>query len=292
MDPSQASQTEPFTCMSCDSYNAAMEGNIDFFKDITDHESLGLLRTPNKNTILHIYITALKSGSDSTTPNAGSESTIRPTINEGTESTATNFVKKILTICPSFLRQTNVKSETPLHIAAGLESAANFVEEILEMCPSLSLQANAKGETPLHIAARYGHDDIVEVLIKYCAKTLYDQDLEEGIEPVKEMLRMTNKQKDTALHEAVRYNHLGVVKLLISKDPNFSYSANDVDETPLYIAAERGFKDVLFEILDKCKSPMHGGPLGRTALYAAVMNRDRSGTIYLFSHFSTCMVNL
>jgi hypothetical protein len=102
--------------MSCDSYNAAAEGNIDFFKDITDHESLGLLRTPNKNTILHIYITALKSGSDST---------IMPN-NAGSESTATNFVKKILTICPSFLRQANAKSETPLHIAAGLESTTTL----------------------------------------------------------------------------------------------------------------------------------------------------------------------
>jgi ankyrin repeat protein len=56
-----------------------------------------------------------------------------------------------------------------------------------------------------------GIDDIVEVLIKYCAQTRHDQDLEEGIEPVKEMLRMMNKEKDTALHEAVRYNHLEVV---------------------------------------------------------------------------------
>ena len=144
MDPFQASvnanqpeQIETITCMSCDSYNAATEGNINFFKAITNR-SLDLLRTPNKNTILHIYITALKSGSDSTTPNAGSESTIRPTINEGMESTTTNFVKKILTICPSFLRQANAKSENPLHIAARSESTANFVEEILEICPSLS----------------------------------------------------------------------------------------------------------------------------------------------------------
>jgi ankyrin repeat protein len=79
---------------------------------------------------------------------------------------------------------------------------------------------------------------IVEVIIKYCAQTRHDQDLEEGIEPVKEMLRMTNEEKDTALHEAVRYNHFEVVKLLISKDLNFSYSANDADETPLYIAVK------------------------------------------------------
>jgi hypothetical protein len=48
------SQIETITCMSCDSYNATAEGNIDFFKNIINHESLGLLRTPNKNTILHI----------------------------------------------------------------------------------------------------------------------------------------------------------------------------------------------------------------------------------------------
>jgi hypothetical protein len=257
VNANQLEQTETITCMSCDSYNAAAKGNIDFFK-ATTNQSFDLLRTPNKNTILHIYITALDSGSKSTL-NVGLEST--KTLNAGAESKTPN---------------------------TGSESTDNFVEKILEMCPSLLLQANTKGETPLHIAARYGHDDIVEVLIKYCAQTLHDQDLEEGIEPVKEMLRMTNKEKDTALHEAVRYNHLEVVKLLISKDPDFSYSANDAGETPLYIAAEREFTSVLIEILDKCKSPMHGGPLDRTALHAAVTHYNSAvihsdtGTIYLF----------
>ena len=101
---------------------------------------------------------------------------------------------------------------------------------------------------------------------------------------------MTNKEKDTALYEAVRYNHIEVVKLLISKDPDFSYSANDAGETPLYIATERKFKDVLFEILDKCKSPMDGGPLGRTALHSAVIQYD-NGTTYLFSQCPTCSSN-
>jgi ankyrin repeat protein len=132
------------------------------------------------------------------------------------------------------------------------------VEEILDMCPSLLRQSNAKSETPSHIAARFGHSDIVEVLIKYCAQTLHDQDLEKGIEPVKEMFKMTNKEKDMALHEAVCYNHLKVVELLIKEDPNFLYSVNNVGETPLYITAERRFKSVLFKILGKCKSPMHG----------------------------------
>jgi ankyrin repeat protein len=174
-------------------------------------------------------------------------------------------------------------SESTTTINAGSEPTTNFVEEILEMCSPLLQQANVKGETRLHIAARYGHDDIVEVLIKYCAQTL-QQDLEGGIEPVKEMLRMTNKEKDTALHEAVRYNHLKVVKLLIEKDPNFSYSVNDAGEIPFYIAAERGYEDVVIEILDKYKSLMHEGPLGRTALYVAVI-RNHGCTTYIFSWF-------
>jgi prophage DNA circulation protein len=269
MDPSSLSESQvsvnankpeenqiSITFMDRDSYNAATKGKIEVFKNIADHYSLALLLTANKNTILHIYITALNSQFESRTPIARSESTT--TLNTRTESTT------------------------------------NFVEEILEMCSPLLWQANVKGETPLHIAARYGHDDIVKVLIKYCAQTPH-QDLEGGIEPVKEMLRMTNKEKDTALHEAVRFRHLKVVTLLIETDPNFSYSANDAGETPLYIAAERGFEDVVIEILDECKSPMHGGggPLGRTALHAAVIWGDKyEGTFYLFSQCSTCMVNL
>jgi ankyrin repeat protein len=239
-------QNQSITFMDRDSYNAATKGKIEVFKNIANHKSLALLLTANKNTILHIYITALNSQFESRIPIARSKST------------------------------------------------TNFMEEILDMCSLLLWQANVKGETPLHIAARYGHDDIVKVLIKYCAKTPH-QDLEGGIERVKEMLRMTNKEKDTALHEAVRFCHLKVVTLLIETDPNFLYSANDIGETPLYIAAKRGFKDVVIEILDKCKSPMHGGggPLGRTVLHAAVTWGDKyEGTFYLFSQCSTRTVNL
>ena len=152
-----------------------------------------------------------------------------------------------------------------------------FVEEILEMCPPLLQQANVKGETPLHIAARYGHAAIVEVLIERAKSP--PQDLESRVnKTVKEMLETTNIEKDTALHEAVRYKHLEVVKLLIQEGPDFSYSQNKAGETPLYIAVERNFEDVAFHILDKCKSPAHDGPLGRTTLHAAVIRS--SGRIF------------
>jgi len=47
----------------------------------------------------------------------------------------------------------------------------DFVDKILEMCPPLLFQANKKGEIPLHLAARYGHSNVVKVLID-CAKAL------------------------------------------------------------------------------------------------------------------------
>ena len=208
--------------MDPDYYNAAEKGEIEIFKNIRKdiEKALNLiLRTPNRNTVLHVYLTAFNKESESSSP-------------------------------------------------------TNFVNEILKMCPSLLWQANTKGETPLHIASRYGHASIVKVLIEH-AESL-QEDLESGVTTtVKEMLEMPNKEKDTALHEAVRNNHLDVVKLLIEKGPGFSYSANDIGETPLYIAVERHFEDLVVEILRSCTSPAHGGPLGRTTLHAAVFWRNK-----------------
>ena len=133
----------------------------------------------------------------------------------------------------------------------------------------------------MHIAARYGHAPIVEVLIGR-AKAL-QEDLKNV---VKEMLEKMNNEKDTALHEAVRNNHVvDVVKHLIQEGPDFSYSQNDADETSLYMAMERGFKEVMVHILPKFKSPAHDGPLGRTTLHAAVIWNDTGNAYFLFSTF-------
>ncbi|KAK9291860.1 hypothetical protein L1049_019810 [Liquidambar formosana] len=196
------------TRMYPDLLHAAEDGRIDTFENYT--ERLHLLLTPNKNTILHINITAQRREKEST----------------------------------------------------------ELVGQILEKCPSLLRQANANDEIPLHLAARYGLSDTVKFLIER-AKTLHQEDPEKG--DVRQMVWMTNKEKDTALHEAIRFNHIDVVKLLIKEDPDLSNSANAAGETPLYLAAERGFRSLVKEILETCVSPAHGGPNGRTALHAAVI---------------------
>lgn len=229
-------ETKITTFMEHEVYCAAENGQIDkVILDRRDH--LQSLLTPNKSTILHVYLRC------------------RAT------SGATNQLQA--------------------------QRITKFVGEILKLCPPLMMQANAKGETPLHIAARYGHTSIVDLLIKQ-RKAFYPDDRAHGLESddhdvefvtsVKQMLRMVNQEKDTALHEAVRSHHLSVVKRLIPEDRDFQYSANDFGETPLYIAVERGYQDVVSEILDNCKSPATSGPNGRNLLHAATIRKDE-GTV-------------
>ncbi|KAG6738058.1 hypothetical protein POTOM_059604 [Populus tomentosa] len=170
---------------------------------------------------------------------------------------------------------------TILHVYLGNQSSkpesTDFVVIILEMCPPLLFQANKKGEIPLHLAARFGHSNVVRVLIDRAKARPTDP--ESGVTEAKKMLRMTNEEQDTALHEAARSIQAQVVEILTKEDPEFSYSANVHGETPLYIAAasrdaciglwteERG--KVVDEILGNSISVDYGGPNGRTALHAA-----------------------
>ncbi|KAK0608419.1 hypothetical protein LWI29_030394 [Acer saccharum] len=168
---------------------------------------------------------------------------------------------------------------------SSMETASTkFVEDILDRCPSLLLQVNAKAETPLHVAAKYGHSDMVEVLIKSSAKPQHEE-LESGRGAAKRMLiRMTNNEGDTALHEAVKYKHLDVVKILTREDPDFSYSSNKRGQTPLYIAAAavkfyptaKKSLEIVVEILETCTSPAYEGPDQMTALHAAAAARNEN----------------
>ncbi|KAG7994844.1 hypothetical protein I3843_01G079200 [Carya illinoinensis] len=100
------------------------------------------------------------------------------------------------------------------------------------------------------------------------------------------MIGKLNKERDTALHEAVRHNHIEVVKqLLMEVDREFPFGANVAGETPLYLAAERCFTEVVSEILKTLKSPAYDGPLGRTALHAAAFWNNEGMTKKLLERY-------
>ncbi|KAK2990404.1 hypothetical protein RJ640_001736, partial [Escallonia rubra] len=150
--------------------------------------------------------------------------------------------------------QLTPNKNTVLHIAAmfGNTECAN---EVLRYSPSLSSRVNIQGDTPLHIAARNGYSDVVQELVK-CTTRLDKETVGAG----KEMLRMLNKENDTPLHEAVRNCHFVVVQLLVKEDPDFSCPANNAEETPLYLASEKGYDDFVSLILETCTEPAYSGP--------------------------------
>ncbi|XP_052206906.1 protein ACCELERATED CELL DEATH 6-like [Diospyros lotus] len=160
-------------------------------------------------------------------------------------------------------------NNTVLHVAAQF-GHIQCVMEVLNTCPSMYRMVNSGGDTALHIAAREGQSTILRALVEYA--NALDEELEDGVGTAKDMLRMANAVGDTALHEAVRNHHPVAVQLLTREDPEFCHPANCVEETPLYLAAERGYVGLVFVILETCSAPAYGGPGCRTALHSAVIH--------------------
>ncbi|PHT40054.1 hypothetical protein CQW23_18908 [Capsicum baccatum] len=69
-----------------------------------------------------------------------------------------------------------------------------------------------------------GKTEVVRVLLKFVVE---DHDIE------KKLMRMTDTSEDTALHKAMRSQHLDIDKLLVKEDPEFEFSVNHAQETPL-----------------------------------------------------------
>ncbi|KAB2036296.1 hypothetical protein ES319_D04G215000v1 [Gossypium barbadense] len=257
MGPEEPEQN--ITHMDASLYKAAVEGNIEEFNN-KQGPQLESLKTPNHDNVLHL--------------------------NLATQENATllfNIFLSIIKFFPVLYGCFSPPMRDLITIIRG-EKRSDFIEQILSKCPSMLLQTNAKGQTPLHVAARYGHSAIVKLLIKSCAKAR-DGDLEklgmDEVNAVRGMLRIRDQESNTALHEAARCGNVEVVKALSEfEEPDFPYSANKKQETPLYIAARRGDGGMLSILLDKSKSTAHGGPHGRTALHAAAMAGDAGSSIF------------
>lgn len=190
-----------------------------------------------------------------------------------------------------FALQFTKNNNTVLHVVAEF-GRSHCVAEILSACPLLLPRENTHGDTPLHIAAAGGHDDVVQSLINF-AKTPADNQNNEiaaanngggegGVAPaVREMLKARNRDGDTPLHLAARYRDpRRVVKLLTEEDGWLDYRPNKAGETPLYLVVDQGSDaTVVSEILKNCKSPAYGGPGGRTAMHAAVIDSSKAAIL-------------
>ncbi|WOH14593.1 hypothetical protein DCAR_0934113 [Daucus carota subsp. sativus] len=172
-------------------------------------------------------------------------------------------------------------NSTILHLACQYGSI-NCVQHILMNHSSLLLKTNSRGETALHLAAKQGQLDVVQELVSTATASMTVQNL----------MRSADEDLETALHGAVRYNRRAVVELLVVTDPSYPHPQNKYKETPLYLASIRYYTDIITTILVNCNWPniisgsagggtdLHaicGGPEGRTALHAVVLDYRNHG---------------
>lgn len=154
-----------------------------------------------------------------------------------------------------------------LHIAADFKHT-HFANTLVASYPELLTGADLRGDTPLHIAARTGCKDMVECFL--------------DTEKAEQALGMKNERDDTALHVAVRNGHIEVVKLLVQKNPKLLDSVNNLKESPLYLAVERGFLEIANFMLEGYSSFCScQGTKGMTALHAAVIRTHEGFEISL-----------
>lgn len=68
------------------------------------------------------------------------------------------------------------------------------------------------------------------------------------------------------MHVAVKRRNVAIVKLLVEADPTDTHFQNDDGKTPMFIAVDEGYDDIVEIISTTCTAPSLDGPYGRTAL--------------------------
>ncbi|GAB4837326.1 hypothetical protein Ancab_039576 [Ancistrocladus abbreviatus] len=158
--------------------------------------------------------------------------------------------------------------ETELHIAARQGDERKIVQ-ILDRNVELIANEDWKGDLPLHEAASAGQLKAVETLTLYARKY---------VKP-KLSIGKANKEGNTALHLAIQNGHEKVAWYLIEKEPDTSYYLNKEGTSPLYLAIEARFQDLVQLILDytssrKPKSIMHAAIRARNRVILARVLED------------------
>ncbi|KAJ1685332.1 hypothetical protein LUZ63_016722 [Rhynchospora breviuscula] len=155
---------------------------------------------------------------------------------------------------------TTSQGSTCLHISS-IFGHQEFSMAVLAQNHSLLSSINSYGETPLIAALTSGHVSLASAMLKqYQQLNLsYETILKQDI------------NGNSALHHAIRDGHSDLAQELIEAEPGLSQGLNKYNESPMYMAALRGFNDVLERLL-KIPLSSHVGTFNENALHAAVRN--------------------
>ncbi|CDP05520.1 unnamed protein product [Coffea canephora] len=129
-----------------------------------------------------------------------------------------------------------------------------------------------RGDTVLHFLAIYGNVNAFRLL------------LQDGL-VTSENLKAKNVNGDTGLHEAARFGHKDVAEIMLRTEKDLASESNKLGETPLFVAAACGKKEV-FSLLEKyigdCMMRRNDGC---TILHAAVIGECYSLAIGILESY-------
>ncbi|XP_062119757.1 protein ACCELERATED CELL DEATH 6-like [Humulus lupulus] len=176
-------------CMDRKLFQAATDGELEVFREKVSE--LQLLLTPERNTVLHVHI-----------------------ITTSRTTNQTIFVEGILDLCPALLMQTNAREETPLLMAARYDhhrivdfliehaklSQPQDLEEDISGVQTMIRMKNEEEDTTLHEVARFGHLEVVQILMREDLDFLYS----------------ANKAGETPLYIVVQCRHQDLVNVILN----------------------------------------------------------------------------
>uniref|UniRef100_A0A0D9XQW3 PGG domain-containing protein n=1 Tax=Leersia perrieri TaxID=77586 RepID=A0A0D9XQW3_9ORYZ len=159
----------------------------------------------------------------------------------------------------SMLLARTPQGNTCLHISSML-GHERFCDAVLELDESLLVLVNSDGETPLLTAITSGHASLAFYLLGRCNKP-----------GLNDSILKHDSNQCNALHHAIRSGYKDLALELIRTQPALSQGVNKFNESPMYLALTRDFKDV-FEKLFAIPGSAHSGSYSYNVLHAAVKN--------------------
>ncbi|KAJ1696626.1 hypothetical protein LUZ63_005138 [Rhynchospora breviuscula] len=164
-----------------------------------------------------------------------------------------------------------------LHLAAML-GHHGLARMIWSKAPALFCKKNRRGETPLIAAIMAAKDELATAMLTAAEEKL-NPDVEKGdSHPFNKMLLdFTNEYEDTVLHHAIRNGFDVLAIKLLDKEEKLSRRVNSIKESPMHMAARKGYSRVVARLLAIDNFAV-SGPSSSTALHAAV-NAGHTGII-------------
>ncbi|KAL8090970.1 hypothetical protein AgCh_040153 [Apium graveolens] len=166
----------------------------------------------------------------------------------------------------------NQEGETILHVESkkGVLENVRFITSAFANKNLLDMLDN-KNQTALYLAADRGHTQVVKALLDAASCNWPSTSAHNPVGSFQAFIRHTGPMQNTALHLAVLKRNVAIVKLIVEVNPNDSHVKNNEGKTPIYIAAENGYKDIIEEICTTCTALSLDGPRGNmTALHALI----------------------